>query len=365
MKAIIIDTFGFYDFRTKYIYNELVENGYDVTILSSDFEHLGKKYRTSVRDNTVFLHAKSYRKNLSFARLRSHIAFAKTVYKELIARKPDLIYCFLPINSLGKYVYKFKKRFPDTKIYFDICDLWPESLPTAKWIKKLLFPWRRLRDQHLHCADKIFLECEYYKQFLPSRLNYVTAYLCKERREIEYLHEGKTLEFVYLGSINSIIDTDGIVELLSEVNKARPIRVHIIGGGEQEDVFLKKLSDAQIDTMNHGKIFDDGEKDKIIAQCHFGINMYKAGLSIGLTMKSLDYFCRGLPVLSRNIYDTKNLIRKYECGVDAEAESSVEKLIATNEESWENMHNNACDVCEKYFSIAAYQRVLKNNLENS
>lgn len=317
MKAIIIDTFNYYELRTQYVYKELLRLGYDVSMIVSDFNHITKSKWEETRDNTDFVPTKPYYKNLSFARICSHSDFAKKAYCRICKTEPDVIYCLLPLNSLAKKVEKYKKRHKNTKVFFDIYDLWPESMPVGKSIKRLLFPWRNLRDKHLKCADKIFSECEYYKKFLPENFDYTVVYLCKEKRNIEYKHDD-VLRFLYLGSINNIIDVDGIVKLLSDVNKQRSVCLEIVGGGEAEKELLDKLTQSQVPFVNHGKIFDEEKKDEITSRCHFGINMYKKGLCIGLTMKSLDYFCRGLPIVNSNIYDTARIIDEYKCGMNVE-----------------------------------------------
>lgn len=347
MKAVIIATFNNYELRTRFVEQELQSKGYDVTIISSDFEHLTKSYRNDVRENTVFLHTKQYRKNLSFARIKSHIDFAKNVYKELCKREPDMIYCLLPVNSLAKYVRKYKNKHSAAKVIFDIFDLWPESLPISSVIKRLLVPWKNLRDKNLKCADRIITECEYYKQFLPKGFNYDTVYLCKEKREIEYKHDD-VLRFLYLGSINNIIDIDGIVNLLSETQKHRTIHLHIVGGGEAEKEFTNKLTIANIPFTNHGRIFDEAQKDEIASRCHFGLNMYKSGLCIGLTMKSLDYFCRGLPIANCNIYDTGKIIEQFRCG--SELGAFIKELPYNSIEKWEELHENCLIAYGELFS---------------
>ena len=356
MKAVIIDTFNYFEFRTKYVYDVLVSHGYEVTFLVSDFDHISKTKINEIRKDTVFVDTKPYFKNISVARLKSHLNFSKQVYKKLCEIKPDLIYSLIPVNSLAKRVYKYKKKNHRIKVFFDIYDLWPESMPVGNSIKKLLFPWRNLRDKYLKCADKIFLECSYYKNFLPKNLNYTVAYLCKERRDIDYRFDVNELRFLYLGSINNIIDIDGIVDFLQLIKNKRKVRLIIIGGGESEAVLTDKLDNAEIPFTNYGKIFDEEEKDKIISSCQFGLNMYKQGLSIGLTMKSLDYFCRGLPIINHNIYDTAKIIEDLKCGINVDMPEI--SLLDINEDTWNVIHQNVKKAYISYFSVDCYVKIL-------
>lgn len=361
MKAVIIDTFNYFDFRTKYVYDELTACGCDVTMFVSDFEHLTKSKRSECRKDTVFLPTKPYFKNISLRRMQSHVDFAKQVYRHLCQLEPDFIYCLLPVNSLAKRVHMYKRSHKNTKVFFDIYDLWPESLPAGQMIKKLLFPWRNLRDKHLRCADKIFLECSYYKKYLPDCFDYTVAYLCKKKREVSFKHiNDDTIRFLYLGSINNIIDINGIVKMLSKINKLRAVCLEIVGGGEAENELIDKLESADVPFVSHGRIFDESEKDEIVSRCHFGINIYKKGLCIGLTMKSLDYFCRGLPIINSNINDTENIINQTKCGinVDENITESIEKAV--NE--WEEMHGNCLNAYERFFSEDTFKNMLSRHI---
>lgn len=362
MKAVIVDTFDNFNLRTKYVYDYLVDMGYSVKILSSDFDHLQKKKKDIVRNNTIFIKTKPYTKNISIRRIYSHLDFSKKVYKLLMDIKPDIIYCMVPLNSLLPKIFKYLK-YNTASLYVDIFDLWPESLPTNNFIKKLLFVWRNMRDKYLSYANKVFLECSYYTYFLPKLNNYIVAYLARKPRIINFQHIDRTINFLYLGSINNIIDIDGIVELLNLVGKKRPVFLNIIGGGEAELTLINKLKKFNIPYYHYGKLFDEYQKDVIISKCHFGINMYKKGLSIGLTMKSLDYFCRGLPILSRNIYDTGEIIKQFDCGIDIASDfSNIGSLKSLTELQWKQLAENTNNAFLKYFSTEKYIDLLQEHL---
>lgn len=365
MKAVIIDVFGNYEPRTKYIYNELVNLNYETTFIISDFSHLTKSYLSERIEHAIYVETKPYKKNLSLKRILSHLNFSKKVKKLLFELKPDLIYCLIPLNSLAKGVFKYKKIYKDTKIYFDIYDCWPESLPVNNLIKKFLFVWRRLRDKYLYRADKVFMECSYYEKFLPAKINGEVAYLCKKERNINYSYNEDELTFLYLGSINSIIDIDAIVKFLDSVQQKRKIKLVIIGGGESESSFMSELSRWNIPFTNYGKIFDDEQKDRIISGCQFGINVYKQGLCIGLTLKSLDYFCRGLPIINANIYDTSKIISEMNCGVDlCETPDKISVIQDLTYEQWLQFSENTKKAYQRYFKEENFINILKSDFDN-
>lgn len=364
MKAVIIDTFNNYELRTKHVFNILIGLGYDTTIISSDFCHTLKSEIKEVRENTIYIPTKRYKKNLSLKRIRSHLDFSKKAYIQLCAIKPDLIYSIIPLNSLLPKIHKYVKK-NKVKVIVDIFDLWPESMPKGDIIRKVLFPWRNMRDKHLKIADAVFLECSYYKKFLPSDCNFVTAYLCKEYRSIEYVGKPDVLNFLYLGSINNIIDIDGMVSFLTKVNQRRKVCLNIIGVGEAKEELKKQLENAGIAFVDYGAVYDDEEKDRIIKNCRFGINMYKKGLCIGLTMKSLDYFSRGLPIINNNIFDTAQIIDECACGVNVTGEQcAIDTVCSVTEQDWRKMHDSVKLAYEKYFSVGTYENLLRKTFKD-
>lgn len=367
MKAVIVDVFNNYETRTKYVYNELVSLGYETTYIVSDFSHSAKSKIVESRDNTLYVETKPYKKNLSLKRILSHLNFSKKVKKLLFELRPDLIYCLIPLNSLAKAVCKYKAANNNIDIYFDIFDCWPESLPLCNFIKNIFFIWRNMRDKYICQANKVFMECSYYEKFLPKKINGEVAYLCKKERDINYSYNNEELTFLYLGSINSIIDIFAIVNFLDLVQQKRKVKLVIIGGGESESIFMQELSRRNITYTNCGKIFDDNEKDQIISKCQFGINIYKKGLSIGLTMKSVDYFCRGLPIISANIYDTFKIISEMHCGIDL-TDNSFDKIsIIQNldQEQWLQFNENTKKAYRNYFTEENFTNILKRNLKNN
>jgi glycosyltransferase involved in cell wall biosynthesis len=134
--------------------------------------------------------------------------------------------------------------------------------------------------------------------------------------ELEWTSEPDVLTAVYLGSMNHIIDIDGIVDLLSRVKKKMKVKLHIIGDGESRDRFLSALDEARIGYEFHGFVYEEAEKMKIFSQCDFGINMMKSAVCVGLTMKSVDYFCYGLPIINNIPGDTWVLVEQYDAGVN-------------------------------------------------
>ena len=79
--AVIISPNDSYSYhvRIKYLEKWLSEEGYNVLVLSSDFDHRSKtKYQTK-RGNLELIHVPTYKKNVSLSRIVSHIVFSKKI----------------------------------------------------------------------------------------------------------------------------------------------------------------------------------------------------------------------------------------------------------------------------------------------
>lgn len=335
-KAVIITPFDNYSYkvRIKYVEAYFKDRGYDVLIISSDFDHRNKTTYTAKRSNLELLHVPSYKKNLSYARINSHRVFAKRVLRRLEELNPDLIYCSAPPNFLFKYTSKYKQGRPDVKLVFELGDLWPETLPIKGAIKKLATPvfsiWTGIRNKNIGFADGVIYECQMFSDVVskmhPS-VHSKVIYLCKEdfyKGNYERIDRTTdSLRIAYVGSINNIIDIDLIVEIMKQVNEIRNAKLVIIGGGESADRLFVLCDEAGVKYENHGIIFDEHEKHRILSSCQFGLNIMKSSVAVGATMKSLEYFHEGLVIINNIKADTHKIIDDYKCGINIECGSET------------------------------------------
>ncbi len=374
-RAFLISCSDHYDDRLHLIDHCLKMRGFNTTYITSDFDHNGKKVFKCSVDGCVQLHAKPYMKNLSLARIVSHRNFARDVFRyiEGLEEQPEIICVQLPPNFLGHYAAKYKKRHPQVKMVFDIFDMWPETFPGGR-VKKLLAPifrvWAYIRDHSLYAADFITCECEMFLELLnlDSEKSKV-IYLCKEDYDSNnptILQEDK-IHLCYLGAINNIISIADICSLIKQVSAKKPVILHIIGKGEREQEFVESARAAGAEVVFYGAVYDENKKDEIISRCHFGLNIMKSSVCVGLTMKSLDYFRFGLPIISNIKGDTRRLVKEKHIGIELD-DYSADKLVNITSDECFNMRERVKTlfkeqfeksvVAEKYFGII--DRITKN-----
>lgn len=366
-KAVLISCFNWYKKRLRPIERLLCDNDYDVSIILSDFNHVTKEKFTEEIPNCTYIHVPPYKKNLSFARIKSHLFFGKQVAKFIEKEKPDLVYLLLPPNNTSKFCTQYKRKNPNTRLIIDIIDLWPESMPlgTFKWTPLVWF-WKKWRDDAIKIADHVFTECDLYQEKLQGVLDPLkttTLHLYKEQADeekqlvqdvINSRERDGVIRFAYLGSMNSIIDIEGICEVIKEfVSQGKKCEVHAIGDGESRAEFENSVRETGCETHFYGKIFDEMEKIKILSPCDYAFNMMKKSVNVGLTIKSIDYLAYGLPLINNIKGDTWNLVDEKKMGINFAGKISLAEDFD---------HNRILSVFEKRFARESFERTVKTHL---
>ena len=122
--------------RLYYLADLLASNGFDVELITADFQHWEKAFRTKERIREAqqnakfeifFAHELSYQKNIDPKRMLSYRILAKNVKAHLETNRYDLIYALVPDNHLAAVAGEYAKKH---KIPFvvDVEDLWPEAM---------------------------------------------------------------------------------------------------------------------------------------------------------------------------------------------------------------------------------------------
>lgn len=425
MKTAIINCFDTYEHRVRLLQAYFQKQAHEVCVITSDYRHFQKRYRHKVPDGFIFVHADAYQRNLSAARLRSHDKFAKDVFAAMETKQPDLVWVLAPPNSLVKQAAGYKKSHPKVKLVIDMIDMWPETMPVPEILNfrsrdlqgkhgvKYLPPfswWRGLRDRYIDAADAVVTECELYQSVLKSKCDagkLHTLYLAKadadmipvladtdsagdsvagaSGQEVPEMVSGQDdteqasevmlpprdrWALCYLGSINHIIDIPVICSIITNLPKQEKCPLlHVIGDGEQRDELLDAARSAGAEVIYHGKVFDPVQKQRILDGCHFGLNIMKDSVFVGLTMKSLDYFAAGLPVLNNIKGDTWMLVEKNRIGVNLDisqgggiafqnpGDHEVAGAVRNAHEVWYNAayRDNVRTIFSKYFTEKAFE----------
>ena len=122
--------------RLHYLAEFFSSNGFDTELVTADFQHWEKRYRTKSEMQRIksaskckitFIHEGAYKKNIDPRRILSYRTLSKNIKKYLCDNSYDLVYALIPDNHLcaaaGEYA---KKR--NIPFIIDVEDLWPEAM---------------------------------------------------------------------------------------------------------------------------------------------------------------------------------------------------------------------------------------------
>ncbi len=371
-KAILISCFNWYDDRLRPLRKLLESKGYDVRVVLSDFDHTTKKRVIPTDSSCEYIHTPAYRKNLSLGRITSHVYFALSVRKLLASTEPDLIYLLVPPNLTAKFCADYKRRNKHTKFVIDLIDLWPESFPIQKLKNNPVFSvWKELRNNAMKHSDLIITECAMYRAKLEKLFTDKksgTLYLFRNQSErtrtvvLAHMHSdreshknSRNISIGYVGSINNIIDIEKICCIIAKIREAGfEVTIHIIGDGESRREFITSAKKTGADVIYHGIVFDAEKKARILGRCDFGLNIMKHGLSVGLTIKSVDYLSKGIPIISNIKGDTWEIVRSRQIGINYTGEPNrlVWDLLRTD---WNKLSANAYVCYTEMFTEKAFK----------
>ena len=118
--------------------------------------------------------------------------------------------------------------------------------------------------------------------------------------------------------------------------------------------------------IDHGIVYDETEKAEIYSQCHMALNLMKTNVFVGLTMKSIEYFAAGLPVINNIPEDTKNIVEKNGCGFNytGDMDDVIAWLETLNDRKIDDMKNESYKIYEENFKVQVFDNKLKKLLEN-
>mgnify|MGYP007083093837 CR=1 FL=1 len=128
------ETRGYTRFRV--LSEMLVEQGFDVDLITSSFQHWEKAQRDTSKTcyqglpyNVVFIDEPGYTRNLDLQRIHSHHVAAKNLRErfERTAGRYSLIYSEIPPNDVARVCAEYASE-QNIPYVADINDLWPEAM---------------------------------------------------------------------------------------------------------------------------------------------------------------------------------------------------------------------------------------------
>ena len=341
--------------RTLYLFNMMREQGYDVTLLTGDFNHYAKKPRDVEKfrqeypdfERIEIVHMPPYTKNVSFGRWYSGNVWAKNVYNWLNERYQnyDVVYANMPdIPTILKIKNLCHTKW--LKLIIDVRDLWPEVfrvLLKKEWMYKLItYPIKKRADRCYAAADEIIaVSNEYLQRGLSVNKKaknrtavYIGAtfdrfYSGIEKYSAEIEKKDGEVWVTYAGTLGSTYD---LYTLLDAAEKLQTIGkdyilIKILGQGPDGESLKKYAAEKQLRNVDFVGFVDYEKMAAYLSKSDMTINSVKRRASQSIINKVADYFAAGIPCLNGSLcQEMRDLIVDYRAGLNFEPEN-VDSLV--------------------------------------
>lgn len=375
--------------RFIYLAKLLVEAGYQVEIVTSDFCHTAKKTRSIAQEHLdalpytyTMLHEKPYKKNISVQRLISHYLFGRKLrrYLESMSIMPDVVYVAVPSIDVGAAVARYcsKQGIP---LIVDIQDLWPEAFKLVldnPIISRFVYcPMRKRIDSVYKRATALIAVSDTYiqrgAQCRESLDNCETIYLGTDLsvfdgavRNSRVVKPDDELWVTYVGTLGRSYNVNIVSEALSKI-KARDgkrIVFMVLGDGPEKDAFEKHAHAFGVEAKFLGRL-PYVEMAGYLAAADIAVNPIVKGAAQSIINKHADYATAGLPVMNtQECPEYRELLDKYRCGYNCFVENvddvaaALQKLIDNPALCWE-MGENSRRMAEELFDRPiTYQKII-------
>lgn len=332
--------------RFRYLCEMLADNGKEVTLITSIFNHYNKKIRDcndyrldNIKYKIKLIKECGYKKNISLKRIISQRQFARnlSLYLEHNGENYDILYACVPSLEAAKVMGEYAKR-NNKKFIIDVQDLWPEAMKMITKSDKLnnlvFYKMKKSADYVYSLADSIIAVSNTYLeralQVNKKAINNTVVYIGTNFDEFEngVLENSNTIEknqdefwITYIGTLGHSYDISTVMDAIKIVNDKgfNNIKFKIFGRGPSE-AKLKEYRDEINSKAEFMGYINYKEMAAFLKMSDIGINCIVKNSAASIINKVGDYFTAGLPVLNSSVsLELRNMIEDYELGLNYEA----------------------------------------------
>ncbi|MEK9197887.1 glycosyltransferase family 4 protein [Lysinibacillus halotolerans] len=331
--------------RMKNIYQLLQENGYEVTVLTTEASYPNKNLynnkefwndkdlNEAQHIHRVTVKKRKYSLNM-ISRLLFYLEFTlKMIFFVLFNRgKYDLIFVSSPpiFIGLAGIIAKFRYR---AKMVLDIRDLWPDSLkgvgvfnhPPILWffakVEKLLY----LKSDAIVVNSPIFADHVKNVANIRSEDIIFLPNAARDKEINEDIHQDKQFRAIYTGNIGLAQDVDFLKSLASELNKEK-VHLSIVGYGMKREELKQYVTEHKLNYISFISPTTRQECLTLNRQHDVGILALnkKEVFETVLPGKLIDYMTSGLPLIASVSGFSKQLIENNNVGFISESRNPKE-----------------------------------------
>ena len=377
--------------RLHYLAEFMTSQGIDVEIVTADFQHWEKRYRTEddkkrIRENTkskvTFLHEGAYKKNIDPKRVLSYRTLSRNVKKYLEKNEYDLVYGLIPDNHLCAVAGKYAKKH-GIPFLVDVEDLWPEAMRMVldiPVVSDVLFSYFTVNAKKTYrLADAFVGSSDTYrdepKKYGVTGKESVTVYVGNDLAVYDKGAEARADEVVkpenefwvtYAGSLGTSYDIHTLIRAGKAVYDRghKNVRIMLLGDGPLRKDFEKTAEETGAPVTFAGYLPYD-LMAAYLKKSDATVNSLVKKASQSIVSKIADYLACGKPMINTGL--DKEFCEKVEAdgfGVNVEPENvealadAIEGLV-TDPEACEKMGAIARNLAvEQFDRPVSYQHIV-------
>lgn len=377
------------NFQITPICEQLVKDGYDVTILTGLPNYptgiVPDEYKKGHRDEIINgVHVvRGYeigrRKGPLWLAI-NYVSFTLSFLHKVNMLSGDfdivLVYQLSPVlMALPGIKYANKHKVP-LMIY--CCDLWPESMKMyIKNEKNILFrAMKRISQKVYSRADVLAVQSKSFINYMEQthgikrdKMIYMPAFADETYLETDFTSDDNVVDFVFLGNLGIAQNLISVLEAVNKIKDVTNFKVHFVGDGSclgqmKEFVNNNGLEDI-VQFYGRRPVEEMPKFYKLADACLVSL---KADNATGLTLPSKvqGYMAAGLPIIGMIDGSAQEVIAEAKCGLcvnadDVDGFARVMKNFIENKEEYRNFGLNG----RKYFKDNFNKRKLLDNIEKS
>lgn len=377
------------NFQITPICEQLVKDGYDVTILAGLPNYptgiVPDEYKKGHRDEIINgVHVvRGYeigrRKGPLWLAI-NYVSFTLSFLHKVNVLSGDfdivLVYQLSPVlMALPGIKYANKHKVP-LMIY--CCDLWPESMKMyIKNEKNILFRIMKRMSQKVYSrADVLAVQSKSFIDYMEQthgikrdKMIYMPAFADETYLETDFTSDDNLVDFVFLGNLGIAQNLISVLEAVNKIKDVPNFKVHFVGDGSclgqmKEFVNNNGLEDI-VQFYGRRPVEEMPKFYKLADACLVSL---KADNATGLTLPSKvqGYMAAGLPIIGMIDGSAQEVIAEAKCGLcvnadDVDGFARVMKNFIENKEEYRDFGLNG----RKYFKDNFNKRKLLDSIEKS
>ena len=313
--------------RFGYLAEFLTKAGYQVDLITTTFQHWEKAQRDLAKIQKDidageypfglrFIYEPGYKKNVDFARVKSHKIAAKNL-KKMLENKPedgkdyDLLYAEIPPNDVARVIaeYGVANNIP---FVADVNDLWPEAMRMVLDVpiisSVLFYPLQRDAEKVYSMVSGVVGTSDEYRDrpFKNQKRDVprITVYVGNEIKEFDQgakdnwdqaIKQEEEFWVSYAGTIGTSYDIRTMVLAGEELKKRGypNIKIKILGGGPMKEELEELAKSRKIENVEFVGYAPYGKMAAYLKKSDILVNSFVKKAPQSIVTKIGDYLAAG------------------------------------------------------------------------